>query len=111
MIDYQEFICALKSSSMKRLLHSDAKWTKLIEIIFKIDIRDLWKKGLDFISNLSLNTTNIFWKEVLQSWIRGINSTRKQIRYEHIWNNPNVRIDNSSIFLKKLLQCRFYIYN
>ena len=32
MIDYQEFICALKSSWIKRLLHSDAKWTKLIEI-------------------------------------------------------------------------------
>ena len=60
MIDNQEFICALKSSWIKRLLHSDAKWTKLIEIIFKIDMRDLWKKGLDFISNLSLNTTNIF---------------------------------------------------
>ena len=38
MIDYQEFTCALKSSWIKRLLHSDAKWTKLIEIIFKIDI-------------------------------------------------------------------------
>ena len=81
MIDYHEFICALKSSSIKRLLHSDAKWTKLMEIIFKIDLRDLWKKELDFISNLSLNTTTFFWKDVLQSWIRVINSTRKQIRY------------------------------
>ena len=103
MIDYQEFICALKSSWIKILLHSDAKWTKFIEIIVKLDIRDLWKKGLDFISNLSINTTNIFCKQVLQSWIRVINSTRKQIRYEHIWNNPNVRIDNSSIFLKKTI--------
>ena len=108
MIDHQEFICALKSSWIKRLLHSDAKWTKLIEIIFKIDIRDFWKNGLDFIFNLSLNTTNIFfWKEVLQSWIRVINSTRKEIRYKHTWTNPYVRIDNSSIYLKNYYNAGF----
>ena len=67
----------------------------------------MWKKGLDFISNLSLNTTNIFWKEVLQSWIRVLNSTRKQKRYEHIWNSPNVRIDNSSIYLKNYYNVGF----
>ena len=71
MIDYHEFICALKSSWIKRFLHSDAKWTKLVEMILKTDIRNLRKKGLDFISKLSLNTTNVFFER--GSWIRVIN--------------------------------------
>lgn len=50
MIDYSAFIPALKSSWIKRLINSNAKWVKLLETTLGIEISNLWKRGLDFTS-------------------------------------------------------------
>ena len=63
MIDYTDFICALKSSWIRRLIHSDANWVKLLKAEIKIDIKNLWTRGSDYISYLSKRLTNVFWKE------------------------------------------------
>ena len=98
MKDWQEIFCVLKSIWIKILIYSKENCTTLIQIILKIalDLKDLCKKGLNWISKLTLNTTNIS----LESWIRSSYSTWKQIRHEHKWNNPSVRIDNLLVYLK-----------
>lgn len=78
MIDYQAFIIALKSSWIKRLINSNAKWVKLLETTLEIEISDLWKRGLDFTFEMIRKIPNLFWKEVLLSWAKVIKSTSKQ---------------------------------
>lgn len=63
MIDYMEFVCALKSTWIRRLIHSNTKWVKLFESELGLKIETLWEKGSDFITNISNKIRNKFWKE------------------------------------------------
>ena len=61
MIDYMEFVCALKSTWIRRLIHSNTKWVKLFESELGLKIETLWEKGSDFITNISNKISNKFW--------------------------------------------------
>ena len=62
-------ITALKSTWIRRILQSNAKWKELLESeLMKICIDKLWIFGLNFIKNVSVKSTNNFWKDVFQSW-------------------------------------------
>lgn len=103
MIDYKECVCALKSTWIRRLTHSNTKWVKLFESELGLKIESLWENGLDFIINICNKISNSFWKEVLLDWVRIVKSYSQndiKVLNEHIWFNPNIRINNSSIFIK-----------
>ena len=87
MIDYFEFITALKSSWIRRLMQCRTKWKNLLEAIIKEKVNSLWLKGTDFIADISNSINNIFWKEVFCSWIKIVKITADQIEnipFEHI---------------------------
>lgn len=111
MIDYSAFITALKSSWIKRLINSNAKWVNLLETTLEIEISNLWKRGLDFTSEIIRKIPNLFWKEVLLSWAKVVKSTsnqnEKQFNNELLWDNPNIQIGNSSVFLKNYFRAGF----
>ena len=64
MVDYKKFITALKSTWIRRILQSNAKWKKLLESELKICIDKLWIFGIDFIRKVCANSTNNFWKAI-----------------------------------------------
>lgn len=86
MIDYTTFITALNSSWIKRLINSNAKWVKPLETTLEIEISNLWKRGLDFTSEMIRKIPNLFWKEVLLSWAKVVKSTSKQTEKKLIMN-------------------------
>ena len=97
MIDYFEFITALKSSWIRRLMQCRTKWKNLLEAIIKEKVNSLWLKGTDFIADISNSINNIFWKEVFCSWIKIVKITADQIEnipFEHVWFNPRLKINN-----------------
>ena len=49
MLDYFEFITALKLSWIRRLMQCRTKWKNLFEAIIKEKAISLWLKGTDFI--------------------------------------------------------------
>ena len=50
--------------------------------MLKIDTSDLWKKWLDFISNFSLNTINIFFgKRYFRAGQESLIQQEKEMRY------------------------------
>ena len=51
MINLKNYICALKSTWIRRLLANDSKYTK---------IKDLTNRGLEFTKGLIRNKNNIF---------------------------------------------------
>lgn len=47
MIDFIEFVCGLKSTWIRKLIHSNTKWVKYFETELGLKIETLWEKGLD----------------------------------------------------------------
>lgn len=105
-----EFVCALKSTWIRRLIHSNTKWVKLFESELGLKIETLWEKGSDFITNISNKIRNKFWKEDLLDWVKIVMSYSQndiKVLNEHIWFNPNIKINNSSIFIKNYFNCGY----
>ena len=103
MLDYFEFITALKSSWIRRLMQCRTKWKNLLEAIIKENENSLWLKGTDFISDISKSINDIFWKEFFCSWVKMVEITADQIEnipLEHIWFNPRLKTNNKLSYQK-----------
>ena len=110
MIDYTEFIVALKSSWIRRILHTDTKWVKLLEATLQMKVSELLQKGSAFILDISKRIGNMFWKDVFTSWVKITNANTdidSNILNDHIWFNPKVKINNAPIFFKHYYNARF----
>ena len=76
--------------------------TKLIEAQLGMEIKELWLKGLDFLRTDLNRLINDSWKKVFQSWIKLTfikknHLTSNTMLCEHLWNNPKITINNSSL--------------
>lgn len=110
MIDYNDFILALKSSWIRRLTHSKSIWVNLLETSLNITVNNLLLRGTDFLSRLGNIMQNCFWKEVFYSWQKIIDILalkNENIHSEHIWYNPHIRVENNSVFLKSYFNAGF----
>ncbi len=94
MIDFENFMIALKSSWIRRLIFSNSKWTNLFKANFGHNMQTLMKFGIDFTNMIMKNSNNRFWKDVLQCW-RTIIDVQKgncdRLFNEHIWYNPDIK--------------------
>ena len=64
----------------------------------KISINTIWQRSRDYSYTLGLikRQINIFWKEVLASWLQ-IDEKKNSIKKSTIvWHNPQITIDNKS---------------
>ena len=78
------FIQALKLSWIRRLLLSDCKWQYLIKS--EIGMEKLVAYNTKYIEKTLNNAQNVFWKDVLQSFI---NMNRVvEIEAEQVLNSP-----------------------
>ena len=101
MINYADFITALKSSWVRRLLHSNAKWKNLLEVQLGFKMELFWIYGIDFIEKTSENISNPFWSEVFQSWsaIYKVDKS-KTPSHEPLWYNPKITVGGNSVLYK-----------
>ena len=101
MINYADFITALKSSWVRRLLHSKAKWKNLLEVQLGFKMELFWIYGIDFIEKTSENISNPFWSEVFQSWsaIYKVDKS-KTPSHEPLWYNPKITVGGNSVLYK-----------
>ena len=67
--------------------------------------------GIDFIDILVKNATNTFWTDVLLSWKTIFEASKDTSSYnemltfnEHLWFNPEIKIDKKSVLFKDLLE-------
>ena len=69
MTDLRSFIAALKISWVKRALITTHPWEVIARHILSVgDTNFVWDKGSSFMKYLSSRITNLFWKEVTNSW-------------------------------------------
>ena len=65
MIHIKSFIKSMKLSWMKRLLSGHSSWSQLVFDTMPDNFNLIFTLGEAFITEMKVNTTNIFWKEVL----------------------------------------------
>ena len=109
MIDFKNFMIALKSSWIRRLIFSQSNWIKLFESQFGYSLQTIISLGIDFIDILIKKSTNTFWTDVLLSWKTIFEASKdtgsyKEMFYEHLWFNPEIKIDKKSVLYKDLLE-------
>lgn len=104
MINLRNYIIALKSTWIRRLIVHDTKYKTLFESKYaSLDL--LLKRGTEFIKRIRSNNTNPFWKDVLEAWIEVIKNTKisdvEDILSVNIWDNSNILINNEPIFYQR----------
>ena len=65
MTDYNECIVALKSSWIRRMIHANNKWVRLLESILEIKISELLSKGSNFLLNTSQRIDNMLLLKIV----------------------------------------------
>ena len=63
MLDYVEFLTALKSSWIRQLIQYRTLRKNLFEAIINGKVNILWLKGIYFITDISKSINNIFCEE------------------------------------------------
>ena len=111
MINLKKYICALKSTWIRRLLANDSKYVSVFESKYT-KIKDLINRGLEFTKGLIRNKNNIFWNDVLESWIHICNKQNQtkpdEIGSTNIWNNKDITIAHNSFFYRRWYEKSIY---
>ena len=102
MINLNAFIQALKSTWIRRLLHTDNKWQIFIKA--HVDISKLTGCNMIFIQNMIGTLENKFWKDVLQSLIninKNSELNESDILKSPIFYNNSIKIGGTHIFYRE----------
>ena len=86
----KNYMLALKSTWIRRLIVNTSKYVSIFETMYT-KINDLINRGLEFTKRLIRNKSNIFWNDVLNSWIEICNKQNEtkseEIGSINIWNS------------------------
>jgi len=84
----KKLIDSLRISWIKRLLKDQGSWQELFKEVITQDYRQIWELDLTSLKKLAKRQTNIFWKEVIESWsrFRSLSDPCEYLWYP-IWNS------------------------
>ena len=68
MVQLEHFIVALKVTWVRRLIKENTPWVELFKHQIVSDITKLLHVGSQFGLDITKNTTNEFWVDVLKAW-------------------------------------------
>ena len=101
MITLKNYMLALKSTWIRRLIVNSSKYVSIFETMYT-KINDLINQGLEFTKRLKRNKNIIFWNDVLNSWIEICNKQNEtkseEIGSINIWNNKDITIAKTDSF-------------
>lgn len=111
MIHLKHYIDALKSTWVRRVITNDFKYKTLFETKY-VNVKDLIKRGTEFLQELKTNQNNKFWNDVLESWIRisdSLTPTKfEDIMLTNLWNNKELKINNRTIYYQRWFDKHIY---
>ena len=110
MLDIQSMISAQRVTSLKKYMEDyNSTWKSILDFFLR-------QVGGKFLLHCNFETRNLpiylpeFYKECLESWMELNPSTVKsydEVANQIIWNNKNILVGKSSIFLQHLLNQGF----
>ena len=104
MVHLDSYINALKITWIRRLISTNSKYKTLFETMHT-NINDLINRGSTYINEIQSRCTNKFWWDVLGAWkkfiIQLIPKSASDVMGICIWNNTNIKINNSPVFYRR----------
>lgn len=104
MSNLKNYICALKSTWIRRLILNDSKYKTMFEAKYS-NIKEIVNRGLEFVRKMLNDKTNKFWNDVLGSWIEICNkqypTNVEDVLLTNIWDNKYIKIDNKNFFYRR----------
>ena len=104
MVQLNSYISALKISWIRRLIITNSKYKTLFETVHT-NIKDLMNRGATYIEEIKRHCKNKFWWDVLDEWkkliIHLIPKSASDIMGSSIWNNMNIKINNTPMFYRR----------
>ena len=104
MVHLDSYINALKITWIRRLISTNSKYKTLFETMHT-NINDLINRGSTYINEIQSRCTNKFWWDVLGAWkkfiIQLIQKSASDVMGICIWNNTNIKINNSPVFYRR----------
>lgn len=105
MLEINTFLKSLKCSWIRRLFKDKKPW---IYIFFEIHGNEVTKNMLDFGDKYMHNIvkhSNVFWKDVFQSYLTIIQASDNIIFKQKffsmpVWYNTNICVGNKTIYVK-----------
>ena len=108
MLNIQHFMTALKSTWIRRLFTTNAKWKLLFEITTKLSIQKLVICGDYFIKIQFKKLNNSFWKDVLYSWWliqqKQIPGSINELIRTNISHNNKITVDHRPILYEHCIK-------
>ena len=107
MVDINNFITSLKCSWIKRLTKAHKPWMDFLFTIYGNDfLQKLFDFGDSFVIECLHKVNNVFWKDVLNSWLCFITTYKNHPKVKDnflntpVWYNSNIHIANKYVFIK-----------
>ena len=104
MIHLEKYIYALKLGWIRRLILNEAKYKTLFQYIYE-NIEHILNKGDTYIEELKNNSSNKFWYDVFDAWIKFIPflkpKTKEDVMSISIWENSNIKINGMPVFYQR----------
>ena len=72
MLHLYSFICALKTTWIKKLILKDGGWSEIVKL--KIDIGKLTSVGEHYVDSLYQSSNDTFWADTFRAFLELINS-------------------------------------
>ena len=103
----ETFNTALKAAWVKRLYVSTGGWQDLYgNIVMQAKNGSIWELDVKSLSQIAKEVKNVFWKEVIESWVKYVNASGAEAEIDivlcPIWNTYFVNNCNLKTLAKKL---------
>lgn len=112
MINVKNFIIALKTTWIRRLIMQDSKYKHIFELQYA-KINSLIHRGSEFAYKLKIRGKNKFWNDILDSWIILQSQMKPQafsdILGMNLWDNQFLKIQNETVFYPKWWAKKIYL--
>ena len=106
MVDVENYITCLKVSIFKKIINDND--LKLVIFAMYPLLNKIETHGYEYINRIIDNLNNVYWKDILRSvkkvLIQNSPESFSDILAEYIFFNKNIRIDNHTVFFKKLVR-------
>ena len=107
MVNTESFICALKTTWLRKLILNNSLWSVILQST--VNIQSLLNYGTAYIvDNVLPKTKNKFWIDVFKSHIK-VSAKQEPTKIEHfqtspLFHNNNIKIGNRTVYNKSCIE-------
>ena len=104
MVNLNNFIISLKCSWIQRIVQGGQSWMSTFKAVFGNITHGFLDFGNLFVKQLLDKCSNVFWKDVFESWFTVMNMQfdyNTKIELTPVWYNSRIMVDKKCVFYRE----------